>query len=325
MIRFNLDNILHKKERVDKMRIILEKDTRTYKKFITAEEFIKLENCSEEEKQVLLEKAKLEFNDPSINEMYGIQNDRETYTFTIKYYSKNEDTVDVTPGIYDLIETDGGSPTLVKTDITSLNKILPIHTELKKIFATVDFTKKNNMLIYGKPGNGKTQSIIDLSHDFQDIVFIKVNYVTLLRSLKAIKPEVKKVLIFEEFTETVVNSDKRVILNFLDGIDSVTNCISIMSTNYPEQLETNIIDRPSRVKHFIEYKNPDNDQIDIIAEHFKSDASFFYKKDYSVDNIINIINVSNETGMTLLEAETDIKFKRKFLSETFKNSGKMGI
>lgn len=306
------------------MLIQLTKERRSYRDYISFEEHKKALNASPEEEIEILKAAQLKFNNPDINEVHAGQYERDTNTFYNEYYTKKEKFVEIDPGIYDLINTQNG-PALLKTDITSFGKILPIYTELKDLFKQISFQKKNNILIYGKPGNGKTQSIVDLSIEFQDIIFIKVSDVRFLSYLKNINKDTKKVLIFEEFTETVNKADKRIILNFLDGIDSINNCVCIMSTNYPEELETNIIDRPSRVRHFIEYKNPNKKQINIITEHFQSEAEFFYDKGYSTDNIINIINTSKEFNLSLKDAEEQIKSKRKFLSETFKQSQTMGI
>jgi DNA replication protein DnaC len=308
------------------MKISLDNTTKEYRQFIGVTEYIRIKNDEiGDYKKQLVEEAKLTYNDPDIYRVYVSEMERDTNTFYIEYSSKNKSKIDVEPGVYDLVFDHYGT-LLFKTNIHSSNKILPIHTELKTMFEKIDFSKKNNILVYGDPGNGKTQSIIDLANYFKDVVFIKIDDIRALKKLKNIKDDIKKVLIFEEFTETIQRSEKKIILNFLDGIDSIPNTISIMSTNYPKELEMNIIDRPSRVRHFLEYKNPNPTQIDVICEHFNVKGNFFYKKDYSVDNIINIINTSSETQTSLSEAEKHITSKRKFLSETFKSGGgAMGI
>ena len=299
-----------------------------YQEFIDVTEFLKIENSSDNYKKKVIEQAKITFNDENIFEVSASQMERDTYTFIVTYTSKGKKTskIDNIPcGIYDLTYNDYG-PVLIESNITKHNMILPIHSELKNTIEKVDFSQKNNILIYGVPGNGKTQSIIDLANTIKDLLIINVIKVEALRYLKHLPKDVKKILLFEEFTETMQKSDKRQVLNFLDGIDSVANCISIMTTNYPKDLESNIIDRPSRVRHFFEYKNPNQEQIDIIAKHFDVLPNFFYNKDYSVDNIINIIKTAKDENITIKDANNYIADKRKFLSETFKPSnGVMGI
>lgn len=299
-----------------------------YKEFTDKETFLKLENSCEEIKKEIINLAKIKYNDENIYTFDTTQFERDTNTFQITFISdvKQTNTLDKIPfGIYDLTFNSSG-PCLIESNITKQNIIIPIHEELKKIISNCDFKQKNNILIYGEPGNGKTQSIVDLANSIEDLMIINVIKVDALRYLKYLPLERKKILLFEEFTETMNRADKRVVLNFLDGIDSVPNCISIMSTNYPKDLESNIIDRPSRVRHFIEYKNPSSEQIDIICKHFDVKPNFFYNKDYSVDNIINIIKTSKECDITVKDANNIIAEKRKFLSETFKpGSGAMGI
>lgn len=306
------------------------KKERYFSKFISAEEFLKianvsgninLDNASTEPnsnytKETILEELRKEFNCPTISDYRIRGNERDTYTFTLSCWSHKEILPEVPPGFYTLAAVDY-EPVLIKRDFNPA-KILPIHTELKELIIKADFTKKNNVLIYGDPGNGKTQSVMDIVASMPNLIVIVVESLELLKHLSKIDPNVKKLLIFEEFTETLKQNDKRQVLNFLDGIDSINNAISILSTNYPKELEANIINRPSRVRHFIEYKNPNNDQINIIATHFGVSAEFFYKKDYSVDNIINIILRSKEDGVSLEDSENSIKKMRKFLSETFK-------
>jgi predicted AAA+ superfamily ATPase len=299
-----------------------------YRRFIDDKEFTHLNNSIKYRKEYI-EECKTLFNDELIYEVEPTQSNRDIFTFSAIIYSKKKLVVDDTKaipfGVYDLDWNQEG-PCLKDSNITKHNTILPIHSELKGIIEKCKFNDKNNILLYGAPGNGKTQSVIDLANNMNDLMIINVINVDALRYLKYLPKENKKILIFEEFTETLQRNEKRLILNFLDGIDSVSNCISIMSTNYPKELESNIIDRPSRVRHFLEYKNPNKDQINTICAHFGTDPDFFYGKDYSVDNIINVIKTSKDEGISIKEANSTIMDKRKFLSETFKASkGGMGI
>lgn len=301
-----------------------------YKRFVSKEEYLMINNTDSGDDKILtlIKDARVEFNDKGIFEVVAYESDREVDIFWIEFESKEtkKELESIDPGVYDLTINSNGEGILSSSNIESSSKILPIHTELKDLVAKADFASKNNILIYGQPGNGKTQSVIDLVNTMSDLVIINVLRVEPLRYLKNLPKSMKKILIFEEFTETMKLSDKRVVLNFLDGLDSVPNTISVMSTNYPKELESNIVDRPSRIRHFIEYKNPDEEQIKIICDNFGIKPDFFKKKDYSVDNIINVIKTSKELGISLKEANNKITQRRKFLSETFKsNQGGIGL
>lgn len=300
------------------------RNNKYYKKFVSKDEYLMLYNNDEKTDERIIQMikdARVEFNDPDIFDVSSGENERSIETFSAIFESKKVDSPvdDILPGVYDLTYNNQG-PILVASNIGSFNKILPIHTELRDIILKANFNDKNNILIYGQPGNGKTQSVIELANTMDDLLIINVLKVEALRSLKNVPEKMKKILIFEEFTETLKLNDKRILLNFLDGIDSVANTISVMSTNYPKELESNIIDRPSRIRHFLEYKNPNEEQIKIICEHHNVNPKFFLKKDYSVDNIINIIKTSKESGISLKDANNQIAAKRKFLSDTFKSN-----
>ena len=291
------------------MKILLETKAEKKEELLAYDEHLRRVNKPHEEVLEIL------------NEIHGVKIDNyytEYLNNGVMWVSTAMDSkkIEVPVGIYDLVDINYRDY-LVKRDLTN-SQTLPLHTELSTIISTADFSKKNNILIYGEPGNGKTQSILDLAKTNPNITFVIVQTPGSLSSLNKVKFQGEVILIFEEFTETLEESNKQDILNFLDGIDSVPNVISIMTTNYPQELEANIIDRPSRVRHFIEYKNPNEKQIDIICEHYKVDSSFFYKKNYSIDNIINVINTAKESNVSLEEAEKTIKAHRKFLSKTFK-------
>lgn len=291
------------------MKILLETKAEKKEELLAYDEHLRRVNKPHEEVLEIL------------NEIHGVKIDNyytEYLNNGVMWVSTAMDSkkIEVPVGIYDLVDINYRDY-LIKRDLTN-SQTLPLHTELSTIISTVDFSKKNNILIYGEPGNGKTQSILDLAKTNPNITFVIVQTPGSLSSLNKVKFQGEVILIFEEFTETLEESNKQDILNFLDGIDSVPNVISIMTTNYPQELEANIIDRPSRVRHFIEYKNPNEKQIDIICEHYKVDNSFFYKKNYSIDNIINVINTAKESNVSLEEAENKIKAHRKFLSKTFK-------
>lgn len=271
--------------------------------------------------EMYIEKAKLKFG-KDIYSLYSYHSSCTEFQFFVEYSFHMKTKIPA--GVYRSVIEPNGTRYLDSISIGT-EKSLELDTRIQDILKNADFKKQNNILAYGNPGNGKTQSILNCFKSLDNYTFIICNHASQIDTLRYISTEGPLVVVLEEFTE-VVESNPSVILNYLDGIMSIPNSITIMTTNYPEKLEENIIDRPSRVRHFLEYKNPDKNQIDIIAKHFNCDASFFYNKDYTVDNIMNIIKEAEEMAITLEEAERYIQDKRKFLSGTFKsNRGKMGL
>ena len=116
------------------------------------------------------------------------------------------------------------------------------------------------------------------------------------------------------------------LLTFLDGESSWDNTVTIATTNYPEDLPANLVDRPGRFDTFIEYGNPAKDDIVKMGEKFgfsELEASTISGRGYSFDYISFIMSLSKNNGKTLLQTITEETDKRKKISATFK--GKIGI
>ena len=78
-----------------------------------------------------------------------------------------------------------------------------------------------------------------------------------------------KVIVFEEML-TVVSSDKRLekVLDFLDGEQSLNYMLVLATTNYPERLPGNIVDRPGRFDELYKFGHPKKDDLKNILNHY---------------------------------------------------------
>ena len=162
-IKFDFEkDLLDKKETYNYMKINLDQSSTDYTMFVDVDTWQKVANEEKETTKKLMEEAKVKFNDNDIYRIWSKEMDRDTHTFSIGFSAKTKEKINVEPGVYDLVLDHYGSY-LYKTNIEQFNKILPIHTDLKDLFEKVSFKSKNNILVYGEPGNGKTQSITSLS------------------------------------------------------------------------------------------------------------------------------------------------------------------
>lgn len=107
------------------------------------------------------------------------------------------------------------------------------------------------ILMYGPPGNGKSTLIRQVLadhpalHDAIKITCSNIPSSQFLEKLSALPG--LKVFIFEELYHTTKEEGRMAkMLNFLDGEDSVQGAVVLATTNYPEKLPGNIVDRPSR-------------------------------------------------------------------------------
>lgn len=143
----------------------------------------------------------------------------------------------------------------------------------KEFYQKLDIPYKRGILLYGPPGTGKTSAInmvIDSVKD-EDCIVIYIQGAMPEDFMLEFKNDQRlKIFIFEEFTETLNKSSKDELLNFLDGHLSLENTYIIATTNYPETLPINIVERHSRFDELIEVDDiPDKDRKTYIEHYLK--------------------------------------------------------
>ena len=141
------------------------------------------------------------------------------------------------------------------------------------------FTYKRGAIMYGKPGNGKSMLIEQISREIvkQDGMTIFINnvgninmFVSLLASIRDKNPKRFIVVVMEELDLLIENADRgdrSTFLNLLDGGTTIDNVLYLATTNNPERLTENIYNRPSRFDLRIEVKNPTKETILSYLEH----------------------------------------------------------
>lgn len=133
---------------------------------------------------------------------------------------------------------------------------------------------KRGMLLYGPPGEGKTAFLRNLLKEVIPKESLVI-HLTMLPSRKFIKTlgdetgNRLKVFVFEEFA-TLTQDPKqiRAVLDFLDGETSINHSLVIATTNHPELIPGNVVDRPSRFDCLIKFGDPNAEARKILLNSF---------------------------------------------------------
>lgn len=143
---------------------------------------------------------------------------------------------------------------------------------------------KRGVLLWGAPGSGKTSTVQIMANKIVErgglVIYVESPIATIqgLDILRYIEPKRPIVVVLEDLDGMVKQHGESDLLSLLDGEFQVDNAVFVATTNYPDELDQRIINRPSRfdiVKEihmpspearavFLKTKNPHltNDELD---------------------------------------------------------------
>lgn len=180
------------------------------------------------------------------------------------------------PGIYKIDSTMGGikfvkhfldTDELLRFEDKRYNEILDEIAKfwtLKEKYADLGFTHKRGIVVYGKPGCGKSCLLKLVMEDVinnGDIVFMANTQgggiYTLtqgLKTFKEVEPDRKALVVMEDIDEGIGFQEKA-FLDLLDGDQQVDNILYLATSNYINKLPPRFL-RPGRFDRKLEIHNP---------------------------------------------------------------------
>ncbi|XID92308.1 ATP-binding protein [Paenibacillaceae bacterium WGS1546] len=131
----------------------------------------------------------------------------------------------------------------------------------RAFFQTYGLPYKRGILLYGKPGNGKTTLVKSISSTTSaPVAYWQITEYTSSGSIKEVFDTAAQmapmVLVIEDI-DSMPDSCRSFFLNTLDGATSKEGIYLIGTTNYPEKIDPALMNRAGRFDRAYEVKTPD--------------------------------------------------------------------
>ncbi|MEO2075846.1 MAG: AAA family ATPase [Bacillus sp. (in: firmicutes)] len=133
-------------------------------------------------------------------------------------------------------------------------------SEEGQFFKKYDIPYKRGILLYGRPGNGKTTLVKSIASSIHaPVAYWQITEFTSSYTIKEVFKSVLKlaplVLVIEDI-DSMPASVRSVFLNVLDGATSKEGIFIIGTTNYPEKIDPALMNRSGRFDRAYEIKVP---------------------------------------------------------------------
>lgn len=149
----------------------------------------------------------------------------------------------------------------------------------KKNYERVGMDYRRSILLYGDPGTGKSQFIYQLSRELikeREAIVLRIENSHTLEAFfdKVMQPvsfysNRLKVVVIEELADMCSSkANVTMLLNMLDSIQLRENVLFLITTNFPNKIPSNIVDRPARLDLLCSIYNKDLDA-DFIDAWFE--------------------------------------------------------
>jgi Cdc6-like AAA superfamily ATPase len=142
----------------------------------------------------------------------------------------------------------------------------------KQKFIDYNLNPKRGIILHGDPGCGKTSLIYLLVDEIKSrnglSVYFDVpeNWVEIAKLIRKVEKDRPILCIIEDIDLIINKHGEESFLNFLDGLNSITNVVYVATTNNLSNIPARIKDRPSRFDKKYEIKKPTTDDRKLYFE-----------------------------------------------------------
>ena len=190
-------------------------------------------------------------------------------------------------GIYKLYSDSTGSY-FVPTNISHDNLLVLPDTKSEEVLKEIDqfwarkdkynllkVKHKRGFLLHGPPGSGKTSTVIQTMQKMVNLGGVVIlggdenpsfvsNMLSTLRNVESTRPVT---VVLEDIDSIIKRYDEASLLSLLDGEDSIDGVVFIATTNYPENLDGRVSNRPSRFDRVIKIDVPTIEARKVYLRH----------------------------------------------------------
>lgn len=161
---------------------------------------------------------------------------------------------------------------------------------------------KAGLMLYGPPGTGKTCVVKLVSKKLVErgglVFFASTDPFYVLKWLtdfSLVEKNRKCIVILEDIDTLIQNYGEAVYLEMLDSAKTIDNILFIATTNYPENLDPRIYNRPGRFSHIVKVGYPTPAMREaylkaILKKH--DDVEYIVKNSdqFTIDHLSSLVN-----------------------------------
>lgn len=261
------------------------------------------------------------------------------------------ETAKIDKGLYRFVQT-GGQWVLAKVDLSPENmdeyvdlgrscervrNDIELFFDKKEDYKRLRLNHRRGALIYGPPGNGKTYHLMRIFEKHDGIAIMipsSMQDMDFLISWRDPLKDNRVILVMEEITQRLNGrgnaSDD--LLSFMDGEYSWTGCYVVATTNHPDMLPGNLVDRPGRFDVVIAFPFPTDGERAVYFRHHLPDAPksdieqiVASTKDYSLSYLKEIVLRIKLHDNKIADVAKEIRERKKLIKAEFSERQRTGF